>query len=152
MPVAGSGGFAVVELAIVVAIVATLAGIAVPLAQDLTARARVARAVADVRIISSEIDVFNVVQGRYPNDLGEIGRAGFRDPWGNPYRYLNIRNGNPPPGQMRKDRFLVPINSDYDLYSTGADGQTTPALTAALSRDDIVRAGDGAYFGLATGY
>ena len=85
------------------------------------------------------IDVFNTMHGRYPANLGEIGRASFRDPWGNAYRYLNIRDDNPPPGRMRKDRFLVPINSDYDLYSMGADGRTTTALTAVISRDDIVR-------------
>ena len=52
--------------------------------------------------------------------------------------------------QARKDRFLVPINSDFDLYSMGADGASVPALTAKASRDDIVRAADGAFVGLAS--
>ena len=55
-------------------------------------------------------------------------------------------------GQARKDRFLVPINSDYDLYSMGPDGGSVPPLTAALSRDDIIRANNGDYFGLASGF
>lgn len=55
-------------------------------------------------------------------------------------------------GQARKDQFLVPLNSDYDLYSKGPDGKSSPPLTAKESRDDIIRANDGAYFGLASEY
>jgi len=52
--------------------------------------------------------------------------------------------------QARKDRFLVPINTDFDLYSMGKDGESVPALTAAKSRDDVVRAANGAFIGLAS--
>jgi general secretion pathway protein G len=55
-------------------------------------------------------------------------------------------------GKMRKDRFLVPLNSDYDLYSMGKDGDSRPPLTAQMSRDDIVRASDGAFVGLASDF
>jgi general secretion pathway protein G len=55
-------------------------------------------------------------------------------------------------GQPRKDRFLVPINSDYDLYSMGPDGASTPPLTAKASHDDIIRASDGAYVGVAENF
>jgi general secretion pathway protein G len=53
---------------------------------------------------------------------------------------------------MRKDRNLVPINSDYDLYSMGPDGESMPPLTAARSRDDIVRANNGGFVGTAEAY
>ncbi len=46
----------------------------------------------------------------------------------------------------------MPINSRYDLYSVGADGQSTPPLTAKTSRDDIIYANDGGYIGRASGY
>ena len=49
----------------------------------------------------------------------------------------------------RKDRFMVPINSDYDLYSAGRDGATQPTLQTPVSRDDVIRGGDGSYYGLA---
>jgi general secretion pathway protein G len=55
-------------------------------------------------------------------------------------------------GLQRKDLALVPINTDFDLYSKGRDGATQPPLTAASSRDDIVRANDGQFIGLASGY
>ncbi|GAB1722334.1 MAG: hypothetical protein NTNFB01_12300 [Nitrospira sp.] len=53
------------------------------------------------------------------------------------------------PTQPRKDRFLHPINSDYDLYSVGKDGETVIPLTARPSHDDVIRANDGSFVGLA---
>ena len=44
----------------------------------------------------------------------------------------------------------MPVNSDYDLYSMGQDRGSVPAFTAKASQDDIVRANDGAYVGLAS--
>ena len=52
----------------------------------------------------------------------------------------------------RKDRFLVPLNTYYDLYSKGKDGDTDEDLQADKSRDDIIRANDGGYIGLAYKY
>jgi general secretion pathway protein G len=55
-------------------------------------------------------------------------------------------------GQARKDHFLVPINSDYDLYSMGKDGDSVPPLGAQKSLDDVVRANDGGFVGLAANF
>jgi general secretion pathway protein G len=55
-------------------------------------------------------------------------------------------------GKPRKDRFLVPINTDFDLYSMGKDGRSEQNLDAHYSRDDIVRANDGLFVGLAIEY
>jgi general secretion pathway protein G len=52
----------------------------------------------------------------------------------------------------RMDRFLVPINSDFDLYSMGPDGRSVAPMTARMSRDDIVRASNGRFVGPATEY
>ena len=88
-----------------------------------------------------------------PADLAEIGRSALEDSWGNPYQYLNFAaagvNGK---GKVRKDRNLVPLNSTYDLYSNGKDGKSQPPLTAKASQDDVVRANDGSYVGLASAY
>jgi hypothetical protein len=35
---------------------------------------------------------------------------------------------------------LHPINSDFDLYSKGKDGDSAAPLTASRSQDDIIRA------------
>ena len=52
----------------------------------------------------------------------------------------------------RKDRNLVPINSDFDFFSMGKDRRSTAALTAQHSRDDIIRASDGGFIGLGADY
>ena len=141
------------ELLIVMAIIATMAAIAVPIIADVTERARVGRAIADIRVIESQITVFENLNGRLPTDLAEIGRGTMRDAWGNPYEYLNFAAAGPTSrGRARKDHFLVPLNSTYDLYSKGRDGQSQAPLTASSSRDDIVRANDGGYVGLASNY
>jgi len=57
--------------------------------------------------------------------------------------------GNASKGKPRKDRFLHPINSDYDLYSMGKDGESVEPLTAKKSHDDVIRANDGSFVGLA---
>jgi general secretion pathway protein G len=137
-------------LLIVLALIGILASIALVLYYNFTYQAQIARAVADIGVLSSEISTFESTHERLPNDLAEIGRATFLDPWGHPYEYLNFALGAV--GQQRKDHALVPINTDFDLYSKGKDGVSQPPLTASASRDDIVRANDGQYIGLASGY
>ena len=138
---------------IVVAIIGTLAAIAIPAFQHSLARAQVARAIADIRAIQIDIDTFEFEHGRPPVDLAEAGRAGITDPWGHPYQYLSFAAaGKGWKGQARKDHSLVPLNSSYDLYSLGRDGKSASPLTAKASQDDIVRANDGGYLGLGSEY
>jgi general secretion pathway protein G len=143
-------GLTLIELLIIMAVVATLATIALLFYADMTEQARIARATADITIIGGDVDTFELTNDRLPNDLAELGRASLRDPWGNSYVYLNFTTT--PAGQRRKDHNLVPLNSTFDLYSKGKDGESQPPLTATASRDDIVRANDGNYVGLASRY
>jgi general secretion pathway protein G len=72
------------------------------------------------------------------------------DPWGFPYQYKNLRtNSGKGNGNARKDKYLKPVNSDFDLYSLGLDGKSQPSLTDQFSRDDVLRARDGGFFGTA---
>jgi general secretion pathway protein G len=113
-------------------------------------RANTAKAIQEIRALEIDITTYYAGSGTFPPDLATIGRDTMLDPWGNPYQYLPLGLG--PPGQARKDRFLVPVNSDYDLYSMGPDGASQAPFTAHASRDDIVRANDGGYVGLAADY
>ena len=146
-----SSGLTIVELLIAIAIIGILAGIAIPLYAGYAENARVQSAMADIRSISLVIEGFRNDRSSLPTSLTDINYAAFLDPWGNPYQFLRIpATGGC--GQCRKDRFVVPINTDYDLYSMGKDGQSVAPLTAQKSRDDIIRANDGAYIGPAAGY
>lgn len=57
-----------------------------------------------------------------------------------------------PKQKPRKDKNLHPINSDYDLYSVGHDGESVEPLTAKKSHDDIIRANNGDFIGYAENY
>lgn len=52
----------------------------------------------------------------------------------------------------RKDRFGAPLNSDFDLYSMGKNRATADSLSTPQSHDDIVRASDGMFVGLASDF
>ena len=139
-----------IELLIVIAIIGTLAVLATPLVSEYIARAKVAKAVAEIRILQGDIIAFEAGSGRLPLDLAEIKWDTLKDPWGNPYQYTNF--ALTPKGKWRKDKFLVPINSTFDLWSMGPDGETAIPLTAKKSQDDIIRANDGSYIGVASRY
>lgn len=148
-------GFTLIELMIVIAIIGTLAAIAYPSMTSYIERTKITRAKIEIRLIGNEIMSFSMEWDRFPNDLAEIGMDGMLDPYGNPYQYLPVKigkNGRPQIGDMRKDHNLVPVNTDFDLYSMGKDGQSALPFTAKTSRDDIVRANDGQYIGLVSGY
>jgi len=70
-----------------------------------------------------------------------------KGPGCSPSIYCTAAHGN---GQARQDKILRPLNSDFDLYSIGPDGLTLPSLAKPESRDDIVRARDGAFVGPAS--
>jgi len=143
--------FTLLELLIVMAIMITLAAMGIPAFADALDVAYVGRAIGDIRTLQTEITRYEVQLGKLPDTLQEVGVTDMLDPWGNPYEYLNFDNVQGQ-GQKRKDKFQVPLNSTYDLYSKGKDGASVSALTANSSQDDIVRANDGAYVGLGSQY
>jgi general secretion pathway protein G len=144
-------GFTLIELVITVAIILTIAAIAIPNLMAAVNQAKIAKAVGDIRAIGDDIQAYDILNYQYPNSLADIGYGNFNDPWGNPYQYLNFADTKGK-GAMRKDRFLVPINTYFDLYSMGADGKSVPPLTAQVSQDDIIWANDGDFIGLASQY
>ena len=144
-------GFTILELLTVIAIVGALSAIAIPAYTDYIERAKETRAIADILMLEKDIGAYEIINKTLPDSLDDVGRGSFEDPWGNPYRYLNFAKAKGK-GKMRKDRFLVPINSTYDLYSMGKDGKSSSPLTAKSSYDDIIRANDGGYIGPAFSY
>lgn len=149
MPTAARG-FTLIELLIAVAIGALLYAVAIPVYTTYALRAQVGEAIAALGELDMRIERFMADSFRPPNDLAELPGEVPEDPWGQPYRYLRIDGGAPGVlGEVRKDRNLNPINSDYDLYSVGPDGETAPQLVVPTSQDDVVRAGNGGYIGLA---
>ncbi|HXZ25302.1 MAG TPA: prepilin-type N-terminal cleavage/methylation domain-containing protein [Nitrospiria bacterium] len=145
-------GFTLVELMLTVAIVGTLVGIAIPLYLSYLDKVRIAVAESDIQTLQVKIQMYEDAYGKLPDNLSDLKGVG-PDPWGDDYQYLNFAAAGPGwKGQARKDKFLVPLNSTYDLYSKGKDGQSKKPLTAKVSKDDIIRASDGAFIGLASDF
>ena len=143
--------FTLFELLLVAAILGVITTAAIPGYQRYQDQVKFTQAKADIVIIESALERYHAQHFAYPDTLALAGVGGMRDPWGNPYQYLNITTTKNK-GQVRKDHKLVPINSDYDLYSMGKDGTSQPPLTAKVSRDDIIRANNGQFVGLAADY
>jgi general secretion pathway protein G len=145
-------GFTVIELLITVAIIGTLSTILIPTLNDQLESNRNKQAASDLAVMGALIDNYIVEFGVPPDNLGQIGLGDKRDPWGRPYQYLNVFSDTNGPPHPRKDHFLHPLNTDYDLYSLGADGKSSSPLTSRQSQDDIIRANNGGYIGIAAEY
>jgi len=143
-------GFSLLELMVAVIVVAMLAGIATPTYQKIVERQKVAACIADLRKLGSAIEKYRLAHNHaLPGTLDEFSGPTSIDPWGRPYRYLGFDSSDAKKS-IRKDHNLHPLNSDFDLYSVGPDGNSVAALTAKASRDDIIWARDGRFIGKAS--
>jgi general secretion pathway protein G len=130
-------GFTLVEIMVVVVILSILAAIVVPKIMSRPDQAREAKVMQDIRALSSALDLYRLDNFTYPTtdegveslvkrpgslptgakwkDGGYVKRLP-KDPWGNPYSYLQ-------PGS----------HGEFDLFSLGADN----AVGGAGSNTDI---------------
>jgi general secretion pathway protein G len=147
-------GFTIIELLLVVAIIGTLLVVALPGFKRMTDRARVTQAASDIATMGNKLTDHFVDYGQYPETLEELDKPKLYDPYGFPYEYLVIfgKDKSEIQGKWRKDRFLVPLNYDFDLYSVGRDGSTAAPLTAEASYDDVIRANNGKFIDIASKY
>ena len=133
-------GFTLIEVMVVVAILGILAAIVIPRIMDRPDEARVIKARQDIRAMESALQLYRLDNFSYPTtdqglqalvtkpagspepknwkDGGYMDRLP-KDPWGNPYLYLN-------PGSR----------SSIDLYSGGPDPQNTEDDIGNWNLDD----------------
>jgi general secretion pathway protein G len=146
-----ASGLTIVEFMLAVAALAALAALAWTSYAGYRDRVRVATAAYEIASISALVSAYAVDNRALPESLAAVGEGARVDPWGRPYRYVN-HEAKHSRGEWRRDKNIVPINSDFDLFSEGTDGASRPPLTAKVSRDDIVRANNGRFIGLASDY
>lgn len=118
-------GFTLVEIMVVVVIIGILAVLIVPRVLGRSDEARAAAAKHDIAAIMQSLKLYRLDNGRYPSSEQGLQALVARpqsapvptnwrqyvdslpkDPWGNPYQYLN-------PG----------VHGEIDVFSFGADGQ-----------------------------
>jgi len=113
--------FTLIELLIVMAILALLAGLVGPTLWNKLSSAKRDVTATQIKNIESSLDSYRLDMGKFPKELSELvtdttGKSAWdgpymkkipKDPWESDYQYVS-------PGQHYKD---------YDLYSMGADSQ-----------------------------
>ncbi|OJZ18298.1 MAG: type II secretion system protein GspG [Thiobacillus sp. 65-29] len=123
-----AGGFTLIEIMVVVAILGILAALVVPKIMGRPDEARIVAARQDIAAIRQALNLYRLDNQRYPtteqglqalvekpatSPIPANWKAGGylerlpKDPWGAPYQYLN-------PG----------LRGEVDIYSLGADGAT----------------------------
>ena len=143
-------GVTLVELLIVVLLISLLVGIALPFYAWYYNRVRTAQAVGEIAGMVVLINRFADDARALPPDLATASIPTRNDPWGQPYVYYNVEaNGR---GGARKDKALNPLNTDFDLYSMGPDGVTKKQISQKDSLDDILRASNGRFLGVAADF
>ena len=143
-------GLTLIELMVAIAIIVVAAAIALPSYSSYQDRAKISQAVTDIGAINAKLRLYMIDNTFPPPSLAAVGESGKRDPWGSPYQYTNLTTAGI--GKARKNKNLVPINSDFDLWSNGKDGLSKLPLTTKVSRDDVILANDGRFIGLASNY
>ena len=138
-----------VEILATTVVIGILATVAIVKYRGHQEKVRINVAILDLQGLNFQIGAMDPL----PTSLAQIGRGDLRDPWGNLYEYLkyDLSGGGDPPG-ARKDRGLKPLNSFFDVYSKGPDGDTQLSITVAKSQDDIIVASDGKFVGVAARY
>lgn len=137
------GGFTLVELLVVVTITLIIAITAMASYTRFREHAKTMRTVGEIRGLEREIAAWVTEKASLPASLADLGRGSLLDPWGNNYVY-NVSRTRTAYGQ--------PINTDFDLFSTGPDGDFVDSIYDPPSEDDIIRGRDGAYAGMAPLY
>lgn len=113
---------------------------AIPAYNEYINKSKNAAAIGDIRTLSTEISAYYMDSGSNPDTLSTINRVGFLDPWKKEYIYNKI--------PVLMDILDLPLNTDFDIYSKGSDGNSEAFGGDPSNDNDIVRANDGTYVGL----
>jgi general secretion pathway protein G len=141
-------GFTLVEFGLTVFVAALFFSMIIPAGINLTNQVKSNSVTNELQEIADKLNAHFKAESSYPDTLEEALDFAPMDPWNNPYQYLKIYGGNKKnKGKIRKNKSANGINSRFDLYSMGLDGESVAPLTAKSSRDDIIYALDGRYIG-----
>lgn len=117
-------GFTLIELLIVMIILGLLAALVAPKMFQKVGKSKQQAAKAQISMIGTALDAYRLDMGAYPSGqegLEALRKNPGRDTWDGPYLPKDIPPD--PWGRAYVYRCCPGDHGDYDLYSTGADGQ-----------------------------
>jgi len=129
----GEGGFTLIEILVVIAIIALIMSLVGPRVLNYLGESKVKAAKIQIQSFGSALDLFNLDTGRYPS-TGEGLTALVQSPgtiptWNGPY----LKGGVLPNDPWGKTYFYRSPgeHGPYDIMSYGSDGQEGGTGTAA---------------------
>jgi len=87
-------GFTLLEVIIATTIMAVISMISASAYTGYIETTKVSQAVSQIKTLSFLIDNYALDNDEYPENLLDIGNENLKDPWGNSYIYLNLKNNN----------------------------------------------------------
>lgn len=119
-----SGGFTLLELLVVVAIIGLLVGYVAPKYFSQVGKSEVSLARAQIDSLGKALDQYRLDVGHYPSSEQGLQalqtRPSNENKWSGPY----LRKTVPPDPWGNAYHYQAPgAHGDYDLYSYGKDGQ-----------------------------
>jgi general secretion pathway protein G len=100
------GGFTLMEMLVVVAIIVLLAALAAPIVMGRLAEAKKSKALVDCKTLVKQAQMFKLKYGDFPDTLGQLTQPGadgslpyiemkfLIDPWGHEYQYAKFGQHN----------------------------------------------------------
>ena len=129
----GQGGFTLVEILVVIAIIALIVSLVGPRVLNYLGESKVKAAKIQIQGFSSALDLFNLDTGRYPTTseglVALISSPGNIPSWNGPY----LKSGSVPDDNWGKPYvYRSPgEHGAYDIMSYGSDGNEGGTGTAA---------------------
>jgi len=131
----GKQGFTLIELLIVVAIIGILAAIAVPNFLNAQMRARLARVQADLRSLSTGLEMYSLDHGTYPTDGGR-GYNGYPNPVGLRTRWISMTT---PVAYINGSNLIDPFKAKFVKWMEPTASLAMRCMN--LARETLIKAG-----------